>query len=59
MYDYLIKGGTVVDGTGAAPFVGDVAIADGKIAAVGASIEGDAKEVIDATAPILSSESLT
>lgn len=49
MYDYLIKGGTVVDGTGAAPFVGDVAIADGKIAAVGASIEGDAKEVIDAT----------
>ena len=49
MFDLVIKGGTVVDGTGAAPFVGDVAITDGKIVAVGASIAGDAREVIDAT----------
>ncbi|TDI62569.1 MAG: D-aminoacylase [Alphaproteobacteria bacterium] len=48
MYDYLIKGGTIVDGTGTAPIIGDVAIADGKIAAIGANIDGPAKETIDA-----------
>ena len=26
MYDLVVRGGTIVDGTGAAPFVGDVAI---------------------------------
>ena len=34
-YDLLIKNGTVVDGTGAAPKRADVAIADGKIAEIG------------------------
>ena len=38
MADILLEGGTIVDGTGDAPFVGDVAIADGKIAAVGAGL---------------------
>jgi N-acyl-D-aspartate/D-glutamate deacylase len=33
--DIVFRSGTVVDGTGAPPFVGDVAIRDGKIAAVG------------------------
>ena len=47
MYDYLIKGVTIVDGLGGKPYAGDVAIQDGKIAAVGAS-EGSAKETIDA-----------
>ena len=32
----VIRGGTVVDGTGGDPFEADVAIADGRIAAVGA-----------------------
>jgi N-acyl-D-aspartate/D-glutamate deacylase len=37
----------IVDGTGAAPFTGDVAIKDGKIVAVG-TFNGSAKEEIDA-----------
>jgi N-acyl-D-amino-acid deacylase len=48
MFDRLIKGGTVVDGTGAAPFTADVAIQDGRIVEVG-HIRGTAKEVVDAT----------
>ena len=34
-YDLVIRGGNLVDGTGAAPRAGDVAIQDGRIAAVG------------------------
>lgn len=47
MHDYLIKGATIVDGTGAAPFTGDVAIANGQISAVG-DVSGKARETIDA-----------
>jgi N-acyl-D-amino-acid deacylase len=51
MYDLLITNGTIVDGSGGEPFPGDVAITDGRIAAVGAagSLGTDAREVIDAT----------
>jgi N-acyl-D-aspartate/D-glutamate deacylase len=48
MYDLLIKNGLVVDGTGAAPYMGDVAVQDGRIAAVGALGDAEAREVIDA-----------
>jgi N-acyl-D-aspartate/D-glutamate deacylase len=34
-WDLVVRRGTLVDGTGAAPFDGDVAIADGRIAEVG------------------------
>ena len=47
-YDVIIRGGLVVDGTGAAPRLADVAIAQGVIQAVG-DIAGDAREDIDAT----------
>ena len=47
MYDLILRGGTIVDGTGAAPFQADVAVQDGKIAAVGHDL-GDASRVIDA-----------
>jgi len=47
MYDRIIKGGTVVDGTGAKPFTADVAIQDGLIAEVG-QITAPARETIDA-----------
>ena len=47
MYDYLIRNATIVDGTGAKPYSGSIAIENGKIAAVG-EISGPAKETIDA-----------
>ncbi|MBV8972895.1 MAG: amidohydrolase family protein [Sphingomonadaceae bacterium] len=36
MHDLVIRGGTIVDGSGGAPFVGDVAIDGGRITALGA-----------------------
>lgn len=46
-YDLLIKNGTIVDGTGALSFAGNVAVSDGKIAAVG-EVSGKARDVVDA-----------
>ena len=47
-YDLCIRNGTIVDGLGGEPFVGDVAVSNGVIAAVGA-VDGDAAREIDAT----------
>lgn len=44
-YQIVIRGGTVVDGTGAEPFAADVAIADGRIAAVGRNLGRGAREI--------------
>jgi N-acyl-D-amino-acid deacylase len=49
MFDLIIRHGTVVDGTGAAPFAADVAVVNGKIARVGPNLDGEARETIDAT----------
>src|SRR6516225_7642903 len=46
-YDLLVRGGTVADGTGAALHEADIAVKDGKIAAVG-KVPGSATEEIDA-----------
>ena len=43
----VIRGGTVVDGTGAAARTADVAIDDGVVTAVG-RVDGSADRVIDA-----------
>jgi N-acyl-D-aspartate/D-glutamate deacylase len=47
-YELIVRNGTIVDGLGGEPFTGDVAIADGVIAAVG-DVEGQAPKEIDAT----------
>ena len=47
-FDLLIKGGTIVDGLGGEPYVGNVAVSDGVIAAVG-TVRGDSASEIDAT----------
>ena len=53
MYDYVIKGGTIVDGTGATRRTGDVAVADGRIVEVGGSITSPARQVVDADGAIV------
>src|SRR5262245_6164971 len=44
----LVSGGTVVDGTGAAPVVADVRARDGVIVEVGPELDADGELVIDA-----------
>lgn len=47
MFDVIVRNGFVVDGSGETGFKGDVAVRDGKIAAVGA-VDGPARREIDA-----------
>ena len=47
-FDLVIRGGTIVDGSGQARFAGDVGIRDGVIVAIGV-VEGEGAEEIDAT----------
>ncbi|MFK7977323.1 MAG: amidohydrolase family protein [Halioglobus sp.] len=49
MFDLKITGGTIVDGTGESGFPGEVAIQGGVIVEVGAKVEGQARETLDAT----------
>ena len=53
MFDYVIKGGTLIDGTGTAPVDGDVAVKDGRIVEVGGSITGAARRILDANGAIV------
>ena len=46
-FDLIIRGGTVVDGSGGEPYAADVAVKDGKIAKVG-QVSGSADQEIDA-----------
>jgi N-acyl-D-aspartate/D-glutamate deacylase len=46
-HDLVIRGGTVVDGTGAAPRTADVAVTDGIVTAVG-RVDGPAHRTLDA-----------
>ena len=52
--DILIKGGTVVDGTGAPARLAEVAVAGGHIVGVGSRLDVVATETIDATGCVVS-----
>jgi len=54
-YDLVIRGGTIVDGTGSPGYVGDVAIRDGVVDALGADVDAaaDATMTVDATGRIV------
>ena len=52
-YDLIIKGGRVIDPSTGLDAIRDVAIAGGKIVAVGANMTGDATETIDAHGKIV------
>jgi N-acyl-D-amino-acid deacylase len=47
MYDLVIRGATVVDGLGHDPYRADLAVRDGRVAAIG-EIGADAAEIVDA-----------
>ncbi|MBN7795901.1 N-acyl-D-amino-acid deacylase family protein [Parahaliea mediterranea] len=48
MYDLIIKNARIFDGTGEPPFHGAVAVSEGRIAAMGTRLDGDARAVVDA-----------
>ncbi|MEJ7599799.1 MAG: amidohydrolase family protein [Kofleriaceae bacterium] len=52
MYDLIIRGGTVVDGTGGPSRVADVAISSGRVAAIGERLDA-ARETIDASGALV------
>ena len=47
-YDVIIRGGTIYDGSGGAPYVGDVLINGGKIVAVGPAAKARGRTEVDA-----------
>lgn len=49
MYDYILKGGIVVDGTGVPAIEADVAVKDGKIIKIEPGIKEPAREVLNVT----------
>ena len=53
-YDLLIVNGTIVDGTGAAPYQGDIAIVGDKIARIGDLAGSSATRIVDAGGSVVS-----
>ena len=48
-YDIIIRDGILYDGTGSKPFTGDIGIKNDKIVKISKSIDGQAKEEVDAS----------
>src|SRR5690242_15164144 len=53
MDDSLIRGGDVIDGTGAPAVRADVRLRDGQIVEIGADLEPDGAQVVDATGAVV------
>ncbi len=53
MHDLIVKGGTVIDGSGGEPVTADVAVDDGRITEVG-KLSARARRVVDADGAIVS-----
>lgn len=49
MYDLILKGGIIMDGSGGEAYRADLAVQDGKIAAIGPDLGRDAVRVLDVT----------
>jgi len=52
-YDIVVRGGLVYDGQGGAPYEADVAVKDGRIAAIGPQLSGTGAEEIDARGKVV------
>ena len=52
MHDLVIRGGTVVDGMGGAPFVADVAIDGDRVSLIG-EVLAQGREEVDATGKLV------
>ncbi|MFT5978995.1 MAG: N-acyl-D-aspartate/D-glutamate deacylase, partial [Ilumatobacter sp.] len=52
-YDLLIRGGSVIDGTGADARIADIAVSNGVIVAVGADLAGTADTVVNASGSLV------
>src|SRR5258706_4707007 len=52
-YDLILRGGSIVDGSGNPRFVGDVAISGDHIAAVGYLGSPTARETLDVSGPVV------
>ena len=52
-YDLLLRNGTIVDGSGGAPYLGDVAINGGQVARVAPSIAAPAGRTIDVRGEVI------
>jgi N-acyl-D-amino-acid deacylase len=53
-YSVVIRGGTIFDGSGGHPIIGDVAVKDDRIVYVGPRAPGEAAKIVDATGKAVS-----
>ena len=51
-YDFVLRGGTIIDGTGAPAYQADVAIVDDRVVEIGECV-GEAKQTYDATGRLI------
>ena len=54
MFDLILRGGEIHDGTGSDGFIGDVAISNGEIAEIGDVGEAGGAETIDVSGLVVS-----